>query len=80
MCAVTIAVQHLLCSGDTGGTTTFSEDGTILENLVFLDEGNGGGPDETLLDRVRRVVWGRKITKKIRIHFNIETRTERTMM
>ena len=36
----------------------FSEDDTILENLVFLDEGNGGGPDETLLDRVRRAVWG----------------------
>ena len=35
----------------------FSEDDTILENLVFLDEGSGGGPDETLLDRVRRVVW-----------------------
>ena len=36
----------------------FSEDGAILENLVFLDEGSGGGPDETLLDRVRRAVWG----------------------
>ena len=36
----------------------FSEDDTILENLVFLDEGNEGGPDETLLDRVRRAVWG----------------------
>ena len=38
----------------------FSEDDTILENLVFLDEGSGGGPDETLtlLDRVRRAVWG----------------------
>ena len=35
----------------------FSEDDTILENLVFLDEGSGGGPDETLLDRVRRAVW-----------------------
>ena len=58
MCAVTIAVQNLLCSGDRGGTTTFSEDDTILENLVFLDEGSGGGPDETLLDRVRRAVWG----------------------
>ena len=122
MCAVTIAVQHLLCSGDRGGTTTFqrrrhhsvtpagtstsltsrineipvraqklkntvcklrqgcvlspllfniffaavievvlqrfSEDDTILENLVFLDEGSGGGPDETLLDLVRRAVWG----------------------
>ena len=34
------------------------EDDTILENLVFLDEGSGGGPDETLLDRVRRAVWG----------------------
>ena len=34
----------------------FSEDDTILENLVFLDEGNGGRPDETLLDRVRRAV------------------------
>ena len=32
----------------------FSEDDTILEDLVFLDEGRGGGPDETLLDRVRR--------------------------
>ena len=31
----------------------FSEDDTILENLVFLDEGSGGGSDETLLDRVR---------------------------
>ena len=36
----------------------FSEDDTILESLVFLDEGSGGGPDETLLDRVRRAVWG----------------------
>ena len=36
----------------------FSEDDTIFENLVFLDEGSGGGPDETLLDRVRRAVWG----------------------
>ena len=36
----------------------FSEDDTILENLVFLDEGSGGGPDETRLDRVRRAVWG----------------------
>ena len=36
----------------------FSEDDTILENLVFLDEGSGGGPDETLLDWVRRAVWG----------------------
>ena len=35
----------------------FSEDDTILENLVLLDEGSGGGPDETLLDRVRRAVW-----------------------
>ena len=34
----------------------FSEDDTILENLVFLDEGNGGGPDETMLNRVRRAV------------------------
>ena len=36
----------------------FSDDDTILEDLVFLDEGSGGGPDETLLDRVRRAVWG----------------------
>ena len=36
----------------------FSEDDTILENLVFLDEGSGGGPDETRLDRVQRAVWG----------------------
>ena len=36
----------------------FSEDDTILENLVFLDKGSGGGPDETRLDRVRRAVWG----------------------
>ena len=36
----------------------FSEDDTILENLVFLDEGSEGGPDETLLGRVRRKVWG----------------------
>ena len=35
----------------------FSEDDTILENLVFIDEESGGGPDETLLDRVRRAVW-----------------------
>ena len=37
----------------------FSEDDTILENLlmVFLDEGSGGRSDETLLDRVRRAVW-----------------------
>ena len=34
----------------------FSEDDTILENLVFLDEGSGGGPDEIRLDRVRRAV------------------------
>ena len=32
----------------------FSEDDTILENLVFLDGGSGGGRNETLLDRVRR--------------------------
>ena len=57
VCAVTIAVQHILCSGDGGGTTAFhSEDDTILESLVLLDEGSGGGPDETLLDRVRRAV------------------------
>ena len=36
----------------------FSEDDTILENLVFLDEGSGSGPHETLLDRVQRAVWG----------------------
>ena len=36
----------------------FSEDGIILEDLVFLDEGRGGRPDETLLDRVWRAVWG----------------------
>ena len=36
----------------------FSENDTILESLVFLDEGTGGGPDETLLDRVRRAIWG----------------------
>ena len=52
----------------------FGEDDTILDNLltingiindiinvlfmVFLDEERGGGPDETLLDRVRRAVWG----------------------
>ena len=36
----------------------FSEDDTIFESLVFLDEGSGGGPDETLLDLVRRAVWG----------------------
>ena len=35
----------------------FSEDDTLPENLVFLDEGSEGGPDETLLDRVRRAVW-----------------------
>ena len=35
----------------------FSEDDTILEDLVFLDERSGGGPDEALLDRVLRVVW-----------------------
>ena len=35
----------------------FSEDDTILENMVFLDEGSGGGPDEILLDWVRRAVW-----------------------
>ena len=34
----------------------FSEDDTILENLVSLDEGSWGRPDETLLDRVRRAV------------------------
>ena len=36
----------------------FSEDDTILEDLVFLDEGRGVGPDETLLDQVWRVLWG----------------------
>ena len=36
----------------------FSKDDTILENLVFLDEGSGGRSDETLLDRVRKSVWG----------------------
>ena len=36
----------------------FGEDDIILENLVLLDEGSGSGPDETLLDRVRRAVWG----------------------
>ena len=36
----------------------FSEDDTFLEDLVFLDEGRGGGSDETLLDRARRAVWG----------------------
>ena len=35
----------------------FSEDDIILENLVFLDEGSEDGPEETLLDRVRRAVW-----------------------
>ena len=35
----------------------FSEDDTILEDLVFLDEGRGDGPDKTLLDRVQRAVW-----------------------
>ena len=34
----------------------FSEDYTILEYLVFLDEGSESGPDETLLGRVRRAV------------------------
>ena len=32
----------------------FSENDTILKNLVFFDDESGGGPDETLLDRVRR--------------------------
>ena len=36
----------------------FSEDDTILEKLVFLDDGSGDEPDETLLDRVRRAVCG----------------------
>ena len=36
----------------------FSEDDTILEDLVFLGEGRGDGPDETLLDQMRRVVCG----------------------
>ena len=30
----------------------------MIHSLVFLDEGSGGGPDETPLDRVRRAVWG----------------------
>ena len=34
----------------------FSEDDTNLENLVFLDERSGGGPDETRLDWVRRAI------------------------
>ena len=36
----------------------FSEDDTILEDMVFIYEGRGGGLDETLLNRVRRAVWG----------------------
>ena len=36
----------------------FSENDTILENLVFLDEGSGCGPDKTPLDWVRRAVCG----------------------
>ena len=36
----------------------FSEEDTILEDLVFFDGRGGGGPDETLLDRVWRAVWG----------------------
>ena len=36
----------------------FSEDDTILGDLVLLDEGSEGGPDETLLDLVQRAVWG----------------------
>ena len=56
VCAVTIAVQ--LAAVMEVVLQRFSEDATILENLVFLDEGSGGGPDETLLDRVRRAYWG----------------------
>ena len=58
MCAVTIAVLHLLSAVIEVVLQRFSEYDTILENLVFLDEGSGGGPYETLLDRVRRAVWG----------------------
>ena len=36
----------------------FSEDDTILEDLIFLDQGRSGGQNETLMDRVRRAVWG----------------------
>ena len=47
VCAVTIAVQHLLRSGDGGGTTAFQR-----------RRHHSRGPDGTLLDRVRRAVWG----------------------
>ena len=36
----------------------FSEYDIILEDLVFLDDGREGGPDETLLNRVRRALCG----------------------
>ena len=58
MCAVTITVQHLLCSGDRSGTTTFQRRRHHSREPGNLDEGSGGGLDETLLDRVRRAVWG----------------------
>ena len=58
VCVVTNAVQHL-CSGDEGGTTAFQRRRHhSRDDLVFLDEGSGGGPNETLLDRVRRAVRG----------------------
>ena len=58
VCAVTIAVRIFFAAAMEVVLQRFSEDDTILENLVFLDEGSGGGPYETLLDRVRRAVWG----------------------
>lgn len=38
----------------------FSEDDIVLRSLVWLEEGKteAGGEEETLLDRVRREVWG----------------------
>ena len=58
VCAVTIAVQHRLCSGDRGGTTTFQRRRHHYGEPGFSRRGSGGGPDETRLDRVRRAVLG----------------------
>ena len=57
VCAVTIAVQYLLCSGNRGGTTTFQRRRHHSREPDIFDEGSGGGPYETRLDRVRRAVW-----------------------
>ena len=57
MCAISATVQHFLCSGDRGRSCAFSEDDTILKDLVYLEEEAVVGAG-TPLERVRRAVWG----------------------